>query len=117
MTRERQAGVYLRDMLEAAEKACRFVAGMTLEEFLENEEKIFAVTRALEVIGEAAKQVPVQVKRHYPEIPWRAVAGTRDKLIHAYFDVHAELLWSTVDDDLPVLCTALLRAIRETDED
>ncbi len=56
-------------MLEAAEKARRFVAGMTFEEFLENDEKIFAVTRALEVIGQAAKQVPIQVKRHYPEIP------------------------------------------------
>ncbi len=77
MTRERRAVVYLQDMLDAAEKARRFVAGMTLEEFLENDEKIFAVTRALEVIGEAAKQVPAPVKRRYPEIPWRAVAGTR----------------------------------------
>lgn len=117
MTREPQARVYLRDMLEAAEKGRRFVSGITQEEFLENDEKIFAVTRALEVIGEAAKQVPAPVKQRYPEIPWRAVAGTRDKLIHAYFDVHAELLWSTVDDDLPVLCTALLRVIREMNDD
>jgi uncharacterized protein with HEPN domain len=117
MTRERQVGMYLRDMLDAAEKARRFIAGTTQEEFLENDEKIFAVTRALEVIGEAAKQVPVPVKRRYPEIPWRTVAGTRDKLILAYFDVHTELLWSTVEDDLPVLCAELARVLREMDED
>lgn len=102
-------------MLDAAEKADRFIHGMTREEFLENDEKIFAVTRALEVIGEAAKQVPAPVRRRYPEIPWRPVAGTRDKLIHVFFDVNADLLWSTVEDDLPVLRAALSRALAEID--
>ncbi len=113
MTRERTFTHYMRDMLDAAEKAMSFVDGMNMEEFLGNDEKIFAVTRALEVIGEAAKHVPASVKHRYPDVPWRAVAGTRDKLIHAYFDVHSELLWSTVEDDLPVLRAALMRVLED----
>lgn len=77
MTQEPRARVYLRDMPAAAEKARRFVSGITQEVFLENDEKIVAVTRGLEVIGDAAQQVPAPVNRRYPEIPWRTVAGTR----------------------------------------
>ncbi len=113
MTDPRTSAVYLRDMLDAAEKAASFVDGLTREEFLENDEKVFAVTRALEVIGEAAKQVPASVTHRYPDIPWRAVAGSRDKLLNAYFDVPPALLWSTVEDDLPLLRSALSRVLRD----
>jgi uncharacterized protein with HEPN domain len=81
--------------------------------FLSNDEKIFAVTRALEIIGEAAKHVPESVQKEYPDIPWRAIAGTRDKLIHAYFDVHVQHLWTTVEQDLPPLKTGLKRILRD----
>lgn len=113
MNRYRRSTVYLQDLLDAAEKAASFVDGLTREEFLGNNEKVFAVTRALEVIGDAAKQVPASVKHRYPDIPWRAVAGTRDKLIHAYFDVHAELLWSTFEEDLPLLRSALAGVLKD----
>lgn len=114
MTDPRNSAVYLRDMLDAAEKAASFVDGLTRKEFLENDdEKVFAVTRAPEVIGEAAKQVPASVTHRYPEIPWRAVAGSRDKLLNAYFDMPPALLWSTVEDDLPLLRPALSRVLRD----
>jgi uncharacterized protein with HEPN domain len=100
-------------MLHAAEKARLFTRGLRPEDFEQDEEKIFAVTRALEIIGEAAKHVPETVQKEYPEIPWRTIAGTRDKLIHAYFDVHVRRLWTTVEQDLPPLITALDRILRE----
>jgi uncharacterized protein with HEPN domain len=117
MTDPRKSAVHLRDMLEAAEKAASFVGGLTREEFLENDEKVFAVTRALEVIAESVKQVPAHVKHRYPDIPWRAVAGSRDKLVHPYFDVYAEMLWDTVEVDLPPLRLALSRVLEDLESE
>jgi uncharacterized protein with HEPN domain len=105
--------VYLEDMLHAAEKAIFFIEGMEPGDFLINEEKVFAVTRALEIIGEAAKHVPESARKKYPDVPWRAIAGTRDKLIHAYFDVHVLRLWTTVEQDLPPLKIALIQILKE----
>jgi len=87
--------------------------GMDPADFVNNEEKIFAVIRALEILGEAAKHVPESVQKEYPGVPWRAIAGTRDKLIHAYFDVHIQRLWTTVEQDLPPLQPALMKIIRD----
>ncbi len=113
MKSPRDYTVYLQDMLHAAEKACLFVSGIEHTDFQKNEEKVFAVIRALEIIGEAAKHVPEAVQQEYPDVPWRSIAGTRDKLIHAYFDVHVQRVWTTVKQDLPPLITALKRILNE----
>lgn len=113
MNAVRNSLVYLQDMLHAAEKARSFTEGLDEAAFLNNEEKIFAVIRALEIIGEAAKHIPASVQKEYPDVPWRTIAGTRDKLIHAYFDVHVQRLWTTVEQDLPPLQTALAKIIRD----
>ena len=100
---KRSATEYLLDIRDAI-RACReFSRGVTLEEFQNNREKQFAIIHALEIIGEAAKQVPVSVKKEYPDIPWRDITGMRDRLIHGYFSVNVERLWNTVKDDLPDL--------------
>ena len=113
MTAPRDSLVYLQDMLHAVEKARSFTQGMDPADFANNEEKIFAVIRALEILGEAAKHVPESIQKEYPGVPWRTIAGTRDKLIHAYFDVHVQRLWTTVEQDLPPLQTALTKIIRD----
>ena len=103
MTSKREFIDYLRDMLDAVEKAGSFTKGMDAERFRRDEKTIFAVIRALEVIGEAAKKIPPTVRDRYPQIPWREVAGIRDKLVHEYFGVNLDVVWKTVQEDLPKL--------------
>lgn len=63
--------------------------------------------RALEIIGEATKNIPAEVRNQYPDIPWRSMAGMRDKLSHQYFGVNLEVVWKTSTEDLPQLRTKL----------
>ena len=78
---------YLRDILDAIVKAQTFVDGLEFNQFESNHEKAFAVIRALEIIGEATKKIPEAERAKYPSIPWKAIAGMRDKLIHGYYIV------------------------------
>ncbi|MBI5879604.1 MAG: DUF86 domain-containing protein [Chloroflexi bacterium] len=103
MSTPRAIGDFLRDIAENADKAQRFVRDITCEEFLQNEEKLYAVVRALEIIGEAARHIPPDVRARYPLLNWRGATGMRDKMIHDYFGVDAEVVWRTVHEDLPPL--------------
>ena len=113
MKRERVYTDYLSDILTYAEKAEIFTANINLETFQSNEEKVFAVIRALEVIGEAAKHIPTSVRRHYPQIPWKKIVGMRNVVIHGYFGVDTEVIWRTVQDDLPPLRRIVDRILKE----
>jgi len=83
---------YLRDMLENAERALDFVHGMEFEEFFEDEKSTYAVIRTLEVIGEAARHIPDEVRDANPEIQWREIAAMRNKLMHEYFGVNTKVV-------------------------
>jgi len=100
---KRGAGEYLSDMRDAIHAAREFSRGVSFEEFRNNREKQFAIIHALEIIGEAAKQVPATVREKCSDSPWRDIAGMRDRLIHGYFSVNLERLWNTVQEDLPHL--------------
>ena len=104
---------YLNDMVNNAEKAQEFVAGMSGDEFLEDEKTVFAVIRALEILGEAAKKIPAEIRDNYPSIPWREIAGMRDKLVHDYFGVNLQLIWKTVQEDLPELLPRLREVVEQ----
>jgi uncharacterized protein with HEPN domain len=94
---------YAEDIIEAMDDALRFVKGMNYESFAGDKKTVYAVIRALEIIGEATKRIPSAVKNNYSDIPWRDMAGIRDKVIHAYFGVDLKRVWSTVNTDIPCL--------------
>jgi uncharacterized protein with HEPN domain len=94
---------YLQDILDAIVKAEQFIEGMNFGSFCEDDKTVFAVVRALEIIGEATKKIPDKVRDNYPNLPWREMAGLRDKLAHDYFGVNLDVVWKTVTDDLPKL--------------
>lgn len=98
---------YLEDIRQAAEKAVFFVGGMSLAAFTADEKTVYAVIRALEVIGEAVKHIPPDIRSQHTDVPWRSMAGIRDKLIHDYLTINVEVVWKTVVDDLPSLLTRL----------
>jgi uncharacterized protein with HEPN domain len=106
---------YLNDIADAAEKIGQFIEGMTYEQFKKDDKTVFAVLRALEVIGEAAKQVPSSIKEKYRDVPWREVTGIRDKLIHNYFGVNLEVVWKTAVEDVPSLGAKLGHMLKEID--
>ena len=92
---------YVQDIYDAMEAAENFVAGLTLDDFREDVKTQYAVIRALDIIGEASKNVPDDVRRKYPSVPWKDLAGIRDKLIHAYFGVDLEVVWLSVKEGIP----------------
>jgi uncharacterized protein with HEPN domain len=103
MTPQRSYLDYLQDIHEAMSKAETFTSGLDFAAFSADDKTVFAVIRALEIMGEAAKRIPGDVRDRYPEVPWRSMAGIRDKLIHDYLQVNLEIVWKTVVEELPAL--------------
>ncbi|MBS7247329.1 MAG: DUF86 domain-containing protein [Candidatus Jordarchaeales archaeon] len=94
---------YVEDIVEAMEDAMSFVEGMNYDDFINDKRTIYAVIRALEVIGEAVKKIPNSVRNSYSQIPWKDMAGMRDKLIHEYFGIDLKRIWKTIKEDIPNL--------------
>ena len=103
--------VRIQHMLDATQKALGFTRGRTRADLDEDEMFALAVVRLLEIIGEAAKHVSQPIRSLAPAIPWRQIAGTRDRLTHGYFDVDLDIVWSILTEDLPPLCTELERLL------
>jgi len=94
---------YIEHILLAIEKILEYTKGMSLLDFQKNEMAQDAVIRNIEIIGEAAKNISNDLKATYIEIPWKAMAGMRDKLIHDYMGVDSDVLWKTIEKDIPLL--------------
>lgn len=99
--------VRLRHLTESAEMAIRFADGRTRADLYEDEMLRLALTKLVEIVGEAAKQVTPSTQADHPDVPWSAAARMRDRLVHHYFDIDLDVLWATVNEDLPALLTAL----------
>ena len=105
--------VRLRHIIQAGEKAQALVQGRTRAQFEADETLVLALTRLIEILGEASKAVPDEMKAKLPEVPWRAMGSTRDRLIHGYFDVDMDVVWAIATVDLPDLVPRLQRLLDE----
>ncbi len=91
--------LYLEDISSECKNIKLFTKDVTYEEFTDNLEKVYAVVKAFENIGEAVKNIPKEITEKYPEIPWSEIAKMRDVLTHHYFGVDDKVLWDTLDED------------------
>ncbi|HKT16042.1 MAG TPA: HepT-like ribonuclease domain-containing protein [Allosphingosinicella sp.] len=101
-------------MIEALEAAQRFVAGRQRQDLDSDEMLRLALTRALEVVGEAAGRVSRATRARAPDIPWRQLAGMRNRLIHAYFDVDRAIVWNTANRDVPEVLAKVRLLLEES---
>jgi len=105
----------LEDISDAIGKIGRYTAGHTSETLAADEKTLDAVIRNLEVIGEATKNIPDDVRASYPEVEWRRIAGLRDILIHQYFGIDQDIVWDILQNKLPMLATQIKRILESLD--
>ncbi len=103
----------LSDMQEAIRRIGNYTAGMVYQSFLEDTKTQDAVIRNLEIIGEAAKKVSADLQKSYPRVPWKAMAGLRDRLIHHYFGINLDIVWHIATVELPEVAGQLEAILRE----
>ena len=94
---------YLNDILIHINLAEKFIKDMTFEEFRQDDKTILAVTRAIEIVGEATKNIPTSIREENPEVPWKNIAGMRDRVAHVYFGIDLDIIWNTTKERLPEL--------------
>ena len=109
--------LYLKDIVEAIEAIEKFIHEMEFDEFRQDDKTASAVIRKFEIIGEAAKGVPGEIKRKYPHILWKEIAGMRDKLIRAYFSINYDLVWRTIKHRISGLSLSIRQILDELETD
>ena len=116
MKKDRDYIMFLEDIFESAKNIEEYTRGFSEIKFCSNEQVNDAVMRRFEIIGEATKHIPVKIKRKYPKIAWKKMAGMRNVLIHEYFGVNKDKLWKTIKEDIPDLKNKVAKILNEIDE-
>jgi uncharacterized protein with HEPN domain len=101
--RDRDITDYLQDILDSIDEIRDFTEGMSFEDFATDKKTINAVLRSIEVMGEASRRIPEEIRSRYEQVPWRKMTGMRDKLIHEYHGVDIDTVWQTLREDIPPL--------------
>src|SRR3989344_5883077 len=110
---EREVILFLEDILKSIKLIEEYVGNIPKEEFTSNQKLQDSVVRRLEIIGEAVKNIPDSFRKKYPEIEWKEIAGTRDRIIHAYFIVDLNIVWEIIKKDLPKFKKEIKKIISE----
>lgn len=114
---KRNPSIYVKDIIENMENALHFTENLNYEDFFNDKKINYAVVRCIEIIGEASKNVPEEFRRKYPGIPWKEMAGMRDKVIHFYFGVDLKKVWLVVERDIPKLKPLIEAVLKDMDKE
>ena len=112
----REHRIYLKDILEAIRKIEKYTENQSFDNFTKDELRQDGVLRNLEIIGEAAKNIPGEIKSRKFEVEWKKIAGLRDIVIHAYFGIDIGIIWSVVKNKIPGLKTEILAILSEIEK-
>lgn len=110
---KRDYKLFIQDIKDCIAQINRFVEDMAFKDFVKDDKTSSAVVRKLEIIGEAAKNVPDEIKQKYKELPWSDMARMRDKIIHDYFGIDNEIVWKTIKEKLPEIKPKIDNILRE----
>lgn len=105
--------ITLKQIADNCRKLQELCVGKTLQTMATDWRSMAALERLIEVVGEAVKRLPLEIRDQYPAVPWKEIAGTRDHLIHGYDDVEPQILWDAVQQDVPSLITTVDKMIRD----
>lgn len=108
---------FIKHILEAIEDIGNSIQKLSFEEFKNSKDSKDACIRRLEIIGEAVKNISAEIKRKYPKIEWKQIAGTRDRIIHVYFDVDLDIVWNILTRDIPILKNEMNKIYSELKEE
>jgi uncharacterized protein with HEPN domain len=111
MSPERNWIIRVKDIIECIGKIKKYTAGMTFDQFRKEDQVIDAVIRNLEIIGEAAAHIPLEVQEKYPDLAWLEMRGMRNIVVHEYFGVSLPILWRTIEQDLDPLAKGFKRIL------
>jgi uncharacterized protein with HEPN domain len=112
----RTISLYVRDILQNMRDAEEFIEGLSYDEFTADKKTFNAVVRSVEVIGEATKNVPDSVRDRYPAVPWKEMAGMRDKVAHFYFGVDREAVWLAVKERIPAIQPLIAQILQDLEQ-
>ena len=108
---------YIQDMIEFGEKVLAYTEGLDRDGFIADELTYDATLRNLQLIGEAATHIPSEVRAAYPDIPWHAIVGTRNRLAHSYLSISNNIIWTIIQDAIPKLLPELRNLLNTMNED